>query len=894
MNREEPPSTKWNEAEPDHRHRCVHHRFEAQAARIPDALALVCGDDKLSFSELNRCANQLAHFLKSRGIGPNRPVSLCIERSTSMIVGMLAVLKAGGCYVPLEADLPAARLHTFLDQTQATILLTQSPLKNRFGDWTGEVICLDTDYAGWKSLPITNPEHANTLDDLVYVIFTSGSTGVPKGVGNLQRGLANYTAAIASIIGLDDNSSPTPWHFGTVSPLSADLGNTAVFPSLAYGGCLHVITYETATDAARFEAYIHAHPLDMLKITPSHLRALLSASEGEILPRRYLFLGGEALTWDLLDRIRQRGPCRVINHYGPTETTIGSLTYDTSEGGVGPTESATVPIGRPIANTYLHILTEAGQPVAIGGTGELFIGGAGVASGYLGRPDLTAERFVPDPFGSNPEARLYRTGDLVRPLPSGDIEFLGRIDQQVKIRGFRIELGEIEAVLMQHPHVQAAAVVAREETSGDKRLVAYVVNREAMPNENVLREHLRAKLPDYMTPTAFVFLEAMPRSANGKLDHKALPAPNTDPLPEPKTFVAPRSLDEEKLAGIWQESLGISYVSVDASFFELGGHSLLAIRLLSEIRREFKVSLSLAEMFRASTVGQMARLIQRKQSGEDTWSPLVSLQPRGARLPLFCAPAGGGSAFYYRRLAEHIGPDQPLYVFEPIGMNGVDAPHETVEEMATYYILHMRTVQPNGPYRLCGLSFGGVIAYEMAQQLRADGEKIGCLILFDSYAPGYMPAGQTSVRKPLLSLQNSLFKVRSYGEDLWVGMTQGSRTRYLALRLRKIRQRFQKGTPRTVPYGNPAGMELPETFQKVQCAEDRARTSYQPKEYPAPVILLRAHLQTPGGERDSRLGWGEWTQNIVAIQTQGTHFSLLEEPCVQVTLKHVKKALSET
>jgi amino acid adenylation domain-containing protein len=523
-----------------------------------------------------------------------------------MIIGLLGILKAGGAYVPLHPDQPKARLRHQLGESGAPVIVTQQALLGQLPEYAGWVLCLDRDRAALDAEPRQDPERLGTADDLAYVIYTSGSTGIPKGVAIRHRSLVNYSLYITRRLGLREDAG---LHFATVSTLSADLGNTCIFPSLISGGCLHVIPQDVAMDGALLAKYSVQHPIDVLKITPSHLASLLAAtSSGLVLPRHTLILGGETLSWDLVERVARAGTCQIINHYGPTEATVGALTFGPIGGVVGRMSSATVPVGRPIANTRVYILDARMQPVPVGVAGELWIGGDGLAQGYLNQPEQTAERFIADPFRPEAGAQIYRTGDLARYLPDGNVEFLSRVDHQVKIRGFRVELAEIEAVLHRHPAVRQAIVTAIEERPGDQALAAYVVpsgTREPAPSE--LRAALAEYLPDYMIPSTFVFLDALPLTPNGKVDRTALPKPEEQR--ETGGFVAPRNPVEEALAGIWRETLGIERVGVTDDFFELGGHSLLATQLIMRIRSAFRVQLPLRAIFDAPTVGGLAEAV---------------------------------------------------------------------------------------------------------------------------------------------------------------------------------------------------------------------------------------------------------------------------------------------
>ncbi len=597
---------EWNQTAADYpRGKCLHELFEAQAALVPNRPALRFNEDLLSYRGLNERANQLAHFLQALSVGPDSLVGLCVERSAGMMVALLAILKAGGAYVPLNPDNPKPRLAQQL--TGAIVLITEQKLLGQMPEFAGKTVCLDLDQKLWNDQPRGNPSRATTPDNLVYVIYTSGSTGVPKGVAVRHRNLVNYSHFITKRLGLEQQ--PEGLHFGTVSTIGADLGNTCIYPALISGGCLHVISYEVSTDPQRFAQYTGQYPLDVLKIVPSHLQALLQSPQAkQVLPRRYLILGGETLTPKLLETIEGLGGnCEVLNHYGPTETTVGSLTLHLAEYDWKSAQAASIPIGRPIANSQVYILDALQQPVPIGVIGELYIAGDGVTAGYLNQPDRTAERFVPNPFSSDPSARMYRTGDLARYLPDGNIEFLGRGDDQVKIRGFRIELGEIESVLARRGGVKQAVVLAGEDERGDKRLLAYVVadpDQKNSPEE--LRAHLKEQLPDFMVPSAIVLLSKIPLNPNGKVDRQALPKPEAV---DTKVRIAPKTPTEEGILKIWAEVLRRDHLSTDDNFFDLGGHSLLATQVISRVREKFQIELPIRALFDSPTISGLAEAI---------------------------------------------------------------------------------------------------------------------------------------------------------------------------------------------------------------------------------------------------------------------------------------------
>jgi amino acid adenylation domain-containing protein len=628
---------------------CIHHIFEAHVEKDAEAVALICEDQELTYGELNRRANQLANHLRRLGVGPEVLVGLCVERSLEMIVGLLGILKAGGAYVPLDPAYPSARLKLILNDAQPPVLLTQERLAAGLPAYEGRCLRLDAD---WDAIAVEsdeNPSAITTTKNLAYVIYTSGSTGSPKGVAVEHGQLLNYVHGI-----LDKLALPFPATFATASTFAADLGNTAIFPALCSGGCLNVILPERFSDPEALADYVTRYPVDCLKIVPSHLAALLTGSElGNILPRQRLILGGEASGWGLIEKLRTLAPdCRILNHYGPTETTVGVLTYQVEEI-VADQCSATVPIGYPIANTQIYLLDSNLQPVSIWATGEVYIGGHNVTRGYHNSPELTAEKFIANPFAAEPGARLYRTGDLARYLPNGSIEFLGRRDHQVKIRGFRIELGEIVAALSDHPFVQQSIALVQGPEGGEGRLVAYFVPAQTPPPAvDELRRWLEQRLPHYMVPAAFVMLDCVPLTPNGKVDRRALPAFETGPGP---SFVTPRTITEEVIAGIWMEILHVGQVSIHDSFFEIGGHSLLATQMISRLRSIFQIEFPVRRLFEHPTLAQLAASVETTlRVAEGTAAPAIVPVARDVALPLsfaqqrlwFLDQLEPGSSFY--------------------------------------------------------------------------------------------------------------------------------------------------------------------------------------------------------------------------------------------------------
>ncbi len=601
---------------------CIHHLFEAQAERTPDALAVTFEGRSLSYSELEHRANQLARHLHRLGVGPEVPVALCIDRSVEIIVAMLGVLKAGGAYVPLEPSQPQQRLAFLLEDVAPPVVLVQAGLEDRLGGYAGRLVRID---ANWETVAAESGERLDSGADarnLAYVIFTSGSTGRPKGVAVEHRQLANYTTSILERLDLPAGAS-----FANVSTFAADLGNTAIFPSLCTGGRLHVMALDRLADAREVGDYFEAQGIDCLKIVPSHLEALQDQPEPRrALPRRRLILGGEASRPSWIGELQNRAlDCAIYNHYGPSETTVGVLTYRAEPGRIDP-RCSTLPLGRPIANTRVHLLDPAMRPVPVWAPGELYIGGDSVSRGYFRRPELTASRFVPDPFAGEPGARLYRTGDLARYLPDGDIEFLGRVDDQVKYHGFRVELNEIRLALNQVPQVRDSVVTLVRDANGRDVLVAYYVSRHEI-EVALIREVLRRTLLEETFPNLFVHLKRLPLTLNGKINYAAFPSLEEALRMVKRDFVAPRSPAEEVMARIWAEVLGHERVSIHDNFFELGGHSLLATRVISRQREAFQVEMPLRSLFEAPTVAALTAAVEQLQAARGGASAGPELEP---------------------------------------------------------------------------------------------------------------------------------------------------------------------------------------------------------------------------------------------------------------------------
>jgi amino acid adenylation domain-containing protein len=608
---------EWNDTKTNYpRDKCIHQLFENQVKQNPDAIAVIYEDVEtlhplvlhMTYRELNICSNKLAHHLQKLGVGADVLVGICVEPSPEMIVGLLAILKAGGAYVPLDPSYPQERLNFMLEDAQVPVLLTQEKLIKHFEAFPNPIIYIDKD---WEIIAQESEENLTsslTSDNLAYVIYTSGSTGKPKGVAVTHKAV-NRLVCNTNYVKLERTDK-----IAQASNTSFDAATFEIWGALLNGAQLIGICKDVIISPHEFALQLRQKGISVLFLTTALFQQIARDVPQAFASLRRLLFGGETVDMRWVKKVLKHGsPKQLIHVYGPTENTTFSSYYCVPE---LPESATSIPIGRPITNTQIYLLDADLQPVPIGIAGELYIGGDGLAREYLNRPELTAERFIANPFSSKPEARLYQTGDLGRYLPDGNIEFLGRIDNQVKIRGFRIELGEIEAVLSQHPAVEETVVIATEDIPGDKNLVAYIVpnqeqiqTQEAQSLVSLLREFLKEKLPEYMVPRAYVVIESLPLTPNGKVDRRALPAPDTL-IFDKQNYLAPRTHVEEALVEIWAKVLGKEQVGINDNFFELGGHSLLATQLVSRIRDAFQIDLSVRNLFEAPTVGQLARYVE--------------------------------------------------------------------------------------------------------------------------------------------------------------------------------------------------------------------------------------------------------------------------------------------
>ena len=703
-----PPSSQW----------CVHHLFEEQARRTPDAVAVACGDRRLTYAELDRRANQLAHLLRGYGVGPDVKVGFALRRSLELPVALLGILKAGGAYVPVDPSYPPERIALTLREIASPLLLTEERLRGGLPDGLPEIL-LDVDGPRIAREPAHPPRVEVTPDHTVYVIYTSGSTGTPKGTEVPHRAIPGFFQGAGNArFGPGEvvlQHSSTSWDALTLE----------LWPALLTGGTVALYPGESA-DLDGLAREVERHGVTTLWLS-SALFNLVVDTRPEILGRvRQVMTGGEAVSPVHVRRALDAFPgIRLVNGYGPSECTVFATCYPVPVDFAG----TAVPIGTPVGDRRVYLFDDELGPVPVGVPGELYVGGPAVPRGYLGRPGLTAEMMVPDPFSDEPGSRLYRTGDLVRWRADGTLEFVGRADQQVKLRGFRIELEEVEAALLAHPAVREAVVVVREDVPGDRRLAGYVTLHEGQspPTPGALREHLSGKLPEYMVPSAVLTLDSLPLTANRKVDRRALPAPGA--VRGEEGYVAPRNRLEATLAGIWAAVLGTERVGVRDGFFDLGGHSLLAVRLVSRVERELGARLPLHAVFRGATVERMAEMMESHAAGE-TPPRIVPLRAGSGGRPFFFVHAVDGHVLSYIALSRRMRSTRPLYGVQAPGVDGGE-PVSRLEELAAAHLTAIRAVQPRGPYALGGWSMGAVVAWEMARRLEAEGERVDVLVMLD-------------------------------------------------------------------------------------------------------------------------------------------------------------------
>ncbi|MGY2288771.1 amino acid adenylation domain-containing protein [Pseudomonas sp. SDO5215_S409] len=853
--------------------------FEAQVERQPDAVAVVQGAQALSYAQLNRRANQLAHHLSGLGVQPGDPVAILLPRSVDLLVAQLAILKCAAAYVPLDINAPAERQGFMVQDSGATWLLTRSGASVSY-----PVRSLDLDTLVLDAQPAHNPQRAQSSDGVAYIMYTSGSTGTPKGVLVPHRGIlrlvinngyADFTARDRVVFA----SNP-----------AFDASTMDVWGALLNGGQVLVIDHATLLEPAAFGRALKDGGASVLFVTTALFNQYVQLIPDALAGLRILLCGGERADPAAFRSLLARAPgVRLVHCYGPTETTTYATTLEVQ---AVAEDADSVAIGRPISNTQVHVLDAHLQPVPVGMTGEICIGGHGVANGYLNRPELTAEKFVRDPFSAQADALLYRTGDLGRWSADGLLECIGRNDDQVKVRGFRIELGEIEARLATCAGLNEVIVLAREDEPGDKRLVAYYTGADTA--SETLRAHLLAQLPDYMVPSTYVWLANLPLTANGKVDRKALPVPPLEALAS-RAFEAPANALEHTLAGLWAQVLKLAQVGRHDSFFELGGHSLLAIRLVN-LLEEAGLHVSLAELFEHASVAGIAALLSQRTAAPEHNHALVPVRTRGSEPPLFLVHEFSGMDVYFPALGQHLPGDYPIY-----GLPGVplgETQLNTMEGLAARLVGIIRSVQPHGPYRLAGWSFGGVLAYEVAMQLLGLDEPVAFLGLIDSYVPRMTDqgkarwSGEHALKRHLL-LQCSAYWAAQGGEDELASIAQLD-AQIGQLDFAGLLQRCRDRHLLYTQMAQASDADLL-SFIEREVGHGHALAHYSLFPMPVPVHLFSAQERpTELSVRSFALGWDAALApgQLRQVEVPGDHQSMMQAPHIRALGQAMSEALA--
>ena len=840
---------------------CIHRLVEAQAELTPEGIAAFHEGQSLSYAELNSKANQLARVLLESGVKREDRIGVALQPSLNLPIALLGVLKAGGACLPLDLNYASDRLALMLEDSQPTVVLTEESLAGVLPFANSQLVCLDTQADMVFRGVASNLATSFTAESLAYVIYTSGSTGRPRGVLLPHRGLANHNRCAIALYDMVPTDRVLQF-----SSISFDIAIEEIFPALMCGAAIVLKNDPFSLQAGEFLQFIEERRVSVLDLPTAFWHELvhqLDASDGTKLPDclRLVILGGEKASakvyrvWKKFAGER----VRLINTYGPTEASVIVSAFEPArfpQVALGDS----LPLGTPVAGARIVLLDENLKPVADGEAGELHIGGPPLARGYLNHPELTAKKFIPDPFSQDPAARLYKTGDMARYSPDGVLEFLGRVDFQVKIRGFRVEPGEIEAVLHQYPHLAEAVVVSYEHHSGDKNLVAYTVwssgYTPASPDE--LRDFLKQRLPEYMVPAAFITMDRLPLTVNGKVDRKALPQPALAPVSSLPS-ATPQDEFQARLVGIWQSVLGRKDIGIHDNFFEMGGYSILAARLMHRIGQTLGTTLPLALLFQAPTIAKLSGILQR-DGWSRHWSSLVAIQPSGTKPPLFFVHGVGGNVLNLRPLSLRLGADYPLYGLQAQGLDGQQPCLSSLEEMAAHYIKEIRAVQPEGPYFLGGYSLGGIIGYEMAQQICAGGEEVALVALLDTY-PGNIKPETHPWLDILLSPQR-----------LFVELPQSA--------MDSIRRKIKRGRV------NPA---LKNVLQNNTAAANR----YVLRPYDGRVALFRAADKSWRNSGDAYALWTTLAPKLESHVIPGDHRGILYEPRVAQLAERLRTRIDE-
>jgi amino acid adenylation domain-containing protein len=861
---------EWNSTQVDYpSDRCLHRQFELQVSKTPDFVAIEDDKESVTYAELNSRANRLARYLFSRGAGEDKCIAICVERGIDFVTGMLAVAKTGAAYLPLDPIYPKARLGAIIEDAKPIFMISEASILDKLPDSGLEIIRIDRK-ENFMDQPETNLPYGN-YEKTAFILYTSGSTGKPKGVKLRHDGTINVVRALGKKFRITTDDIVLG-----VTTVAFDVAEMDIYLPLLHGAKLVIGSQETMQDIDLLKKKLQDCDATILLATPVTYKMLIMSSwEGK--KNLKILSGGEGFPRELAGELLKK-VAEVYNGYAPTETSIYSLMKK-----VEPADTigeGYLPLGRPLDNNTMYILNSMLVPVPVGVAGELYIGGDGLSNGYNNLPEMTAERFIPDIFSGKPGARLYKSGDLVKYQPDGTIVFLNRIDFQVKIRGFRVEVGEIESVLSQNALIKENVVVVREDASHEKTLVAYYVTNDHVDIDfHEIRQYLKEKLPDYMIPSAFVKMEQFPLTSTLKVDRKALPDPQLTVGPLSKGYVAPSTATEQKLAKLWTSLLHHKKIGIHDDFFEIGGQSMIAVSMVVRIEKEFGIRLPLATFFERSTIFQLGELIDKKEVTID-WRSLVPIRTEGKRKPLFLVHGLGLNVLLYTTIIKYLDPDQPVYGLQAKGMNGVDEPLETIEEIASYYISEIRTVDPEGPYYLAGFSLGGRIAYEMARQLTEMGKEVGFLGVLDATADGsplFMPFVKREIYRLNYIRHYISWNIASFFREPNKSKLDVIRRRWHGLELRMKGIDFKVNEDEKLSRGKKS--DLPKYMRKVYKMNRRADRRYVVKPYKGRVHLFKAEKQTFYLIDPEHYNWDKVAKGgVVVYQVPGEHSSTFAPP----------------
>ncbi len=875
----------WNATKVDFpENQCIHQLFETQVTKTPDKVAVRDEKRQMTYTGLNQKANKLARYLHKSGAVEGSLVAICMERSTDILVALLAVQKSGCTYIPLDPIYPKDRLALILEDGNPVVMLTERKLLGSLPETTAKNIFIE-EVDAYLNESGENTDFKVTPETIAYLIYTSGSTGKPKGVQIQQRALVNFIASMAKKPGIAADDIML-----AVTTISFDIAGLEMYLPITYGASVFVASHETSMNPDLLIERIEDTGATILQATPVTFRMLNSAEWGGSKKLKIL-CGGEAMPKELAyDLIRK---CEELwNMYGPTETTVWStvekvVINDNDKIGY-------INLGKPIDNTFVYVLNPEFQPIPVGYPGELFIGGDGLAKGYFNLPEMTRDKFLPDPFAKVPGARMYRTGDLVQQTEEGKLEFLNRVDSQVKIRGFRIELGEIESALTQWDTIKDNVVIVREDTPGDKKLVAYIIKKDQGETDLVeLRQFLKTKIPEYMVPTAFVFIEQFPLTPNGKIDRKALPSPLEVAPQEAKAYVGPRTEIENKLAKIWEDVLKVPRIGIDENFFEIGGHSMLAVTLMVKIEKELGTRLPLSVLFDHSNIEEMAKLLDKKED-QVSWGSLVPIRSKGSKKPLYLVHGAGLNLLLYTTIVAHLDPDQPVFGLQAKGLDGVDEPLYTIEGIAAYYNAEIMKVDKSGSYALAGFSMGGQLAYEMARQLVEAGQKVSFLGVFDTVSENASDMHIPFLKRYYLRMDR-LFHQVFWITGTFLKLPVNKKLEFAKAKYKSIKQKITKDDYKLKPEGVSVGKqsELPKYLHKVHKANYIALEKYILPPYPGRLHLFRATDQKFYIKDPVCYGWDEFVDEVVILHIPGEHSTIFAPPNDKIFAEALQKCLDE-